>query len=354
MVETTSARAAQKQLVDKSFDLLVVDNLMPGMTGLELIRELSQTMPPSSGRRVLMMTAHATVESAIEAMKLGALDYLQKPFEVEELLALVSHALEHQRLRSQRQYSDQRAQRRVQPLRHRRTEPRDAGGDPARRARGADQEHGPHHRRDRHRQGDGRARDPPPQRAADMPLIKVNCAAIPETLLESELFGHVRGAFTGATMTKRGKFALAGWRIDLPRRDRHADHVDPGEAAARPPGARIRAARRGTDPAGRGARHRRHQPRSQADGGDGKFLEDLYYRLNVIPIEIPPLRDRREDIAVLDRSLRGQAHGSATGKRIERLEDDVVQALTQLRLARQRARAREHDRARGGRWRPAR
>src|SRR5205814_5764958 len=92
------------QMLEKAFDLLVVDNIMPGMTGLELIREMSQTMPPSERPQVLMMTAHATVESAIEAMKLGALDYLQKPFEVEELLALVSHALEHQRLRSQRQY----------------------------------------------------------------------------------------------------------------------------------------------------------------------------------------------------------------------------------------------------------
>src|SRR5207302_10545330 len=74
VVETTSARGAQKQLLEKSFDLLVVDNIMPGMTGLELIRELSQTVPPSERPQVLMMTAHATVESAIEAMKLGALD----------------------------------------------------------------------------------------------------------------------------------------------------------------------------------------------------------------------------------------------------------------------------------------
>jgi DNA-binding NtrC family response regulator len=93
VVETTSAHAAQRHLVEKSFDLLVVDNLMPGMTGLELIREISQNMTPSERPQVLMMTAHATIESAIEAMKLGALDYLQKPFEVEELLALVTHAL---------------------------------------------------------------------------------------------------------------------------------------------------------------------------------------------------------------------------------------------------------------------
>ena len=74
VVETTSARGAQKHLGDRSFDLLVIDNLMPGMTGLELIREISQTMPLSERPQVLMMTAHATVESAIEAMKLGALD----------------------------------------------------------------------------------------------------------------------------------------------------------------------------------------------------------------------------------------------------------------------------------------
>ena len=104
VIEAQSAREAQRQLGERAFDLLVVDNLMPGMTGLELIRDMAQTMPQTERPQVLMMTAHATVESAIEAMKLGALDYLQKPFEVDELLALVRHALEHQRLRSERQY----------------------------------------------------------------------------------------------------------------------------------------------------------------------------------------------------------------------------------------------------------
>ena len=104
VVETTSAKGAQRQLGEKSFDLLVVDNVMPGMTGLELIREMAQTMPPAERPQVLMMTAHATVESAIEAMKLGALDYLQKPFEIDELLVVVRRALEHQRLRTEYRY----------------------------------------------------------------------------------------------------------------------------------------------------------------------------------------------------------------------------------------------------------
>src|SRR5690606_33744084 len=99
-VEASTSREAQRHLEQRAFDVLVVDNIMPGMTGLELIRHLAQTLPPTERPQVLMMTAHATVESAIEAMKLGALDYLQKPFEVEELLALVRHALDHHRLRS--------------------------------------------------------------------------------------------------------------------------------------------------------------------------------------------------------------------------------------------------------------
>ena len=104
VIEATSAHDALRHLADKSFDVLIADNIMPGMTGLELVREIVRTMPESDRPLLLMMTAHATVESAIEAMKLGALDYLQKPFEVDELLAQVNHALAHQRLRSERQY----------------------------------------------------------------------------------------------------------------------------------------------------------------------------------------------------------------------------------------------------------
>src|ERR1051325_8112485 len=209
VVETTSARGAQRQLVEKAFDLLVVDNVMPGMTGLELIREIAQTMPPSERPQVLMMTAHATVESAIEAMKLGALDYLQKPFEIDELLVVVRRALDHQRLRTEhrclvserdeqfdhygiigRSRAIQEVIRRAELVAETKSTVLITGETGTGKELVARAIH-----------------DRSAQR--DMPLIKVNCAAIPETLLESELFGHVRGAFTVATTTKKGRFVLA-------------------------------------------------------------------------------------------------------------------------------------------------
>ena len=181
----------------------------------------------------------------------------------------------------------------------------------------------------------------------DMPLIKVNCAAIPETLLESELFGHVRGAFTGATMTKRGKFALAdGGSIFL-------DEIGTMTTAIQAKLLRVLQERE-FEPLG-AERTQRVDVRVIAATNrdlkqmvaDGKFQEDLYYRLNVIPIEIPPLRDRREDIAVLVEHF-VEKHRQRTGKRIDRLEDDVVTGADAVRLAGQCPRAGEHDRA-GGR-----
>jgi DNA-binding NtrC family response regulator len=326
VVEATSAREAQRQLGERSFDLLVVDNLMPGMTGLELIRELSQTYPPSDRPQVLMMTAHATVESAIEAMKLGALDYLQKPFEVDELLVVVRHALEHHRLRSDRQYL---ISERMEEFNHYGIVGRSrAMQDVIQRAElvaqtkstvlimgetGTGKEmvaRAIHHR----------------SAQREMPLIKVNCAAIPETLLESELFGHVRGAFTGATTTKRGKFALA---------DGSTIFLD--EIATMSPALQAKLLRvlqeREFEPLGAERTHRVDVRVIAATNrdlkqmvSDGKFQEDLYYRLNVIPIQIPSLRERREDIPVLIEHF-VEKHTQRTGKRIDRIDDQVLAAL---------------------------
>src|SRR5262249_52429124 len=104
VVATESGREARRLLGQRLFDVLLVDNLMPDMTGLDLIPDLAAATIESERPQVLMMTAHATVESAIAAMKLGALDYLQKPFEIDELLVVVQRAMEHQSLRTQHRY----------------------------------------------------------------------------------------------------------------------------------------------------------------------------------------------------------------------------------------------------------
>lgn len=327
VVEVSSARTVRQLLTERSFDLLVLDNIMPGMTGLELLRELTETMPAADRPQVVMMTAHATVNSAIDAMKLGALDYLQKPFEVDELLVVARHALERQKLQNERQYllSERSADfnhygivgrsRAVEEVIKRAelvaetkstvliTGETGTGKELVARAI--------HHR----------------SAQRDMPLIKVNCAAIPETLLESELFGHVRGAFTGAMLTKRGKFALAdGGSIFL------------DEIATMSTGLQAKLLRvlqeREFEPLGAERTQRVDVRVIAATNRDltqlvaeGKFQEDLYYRLNVIPIAIPALRERREDIPLLlDHFI--QKHTQRTGKRIDRVDPEVEQILT--------------------------
>ena len=104
VVDTTSPRQAQKLLAERPFDVLVVDNMMPELSGLDLIRDYVGSTAEGERAQILMMTAHATVESAIEAMKLGTLDYLLKPFEIDELIVVVRRALDHQRLRTEHRY----------------------------------------------------------------------------------------------------------------------------------------------------------------------------------------------------------------------------------------------------------
>jgi transcriptional regulator with GAF, ATPase, and Fis domain len=168
--------------------------------------------------------------------------------------------------------------------------------------------------------------DRSPQR--DMPLIKVNCAAIPESLLESELFGHVRGAFTGASATKKGKFALAdGGTIFL-------DEIGTMSPTLQAKLLRVLQERE-FEPLG-SERSEKVDLRVIAATNrdlrqmvaDGRFQEDLFYRLNVIPIALPPLRERREDIPLLlDHFVR--KHAQRTGRRIERIDDGVLTALQQ-------------------------
>jgi two-component system, NtrC family, response regulator AtoC len=326
VVATASPREARRLLADRSFDLLIVDNRMPEITGLEMIRELVATTTELERPHIIMMTAHATVDNAIEAMKLGAYDFLQKPFEVDELLVAARRALEHQRLSGEHRYllaereeefdhygivGRSRAIQdvltrieRVAPSRSTVLVTGETGTGKELVARAI--------------------HDRSPQRA--MPLIKVNCAAIPEPLLESELFGHVRGAFTGAVSNKKGKFALAdGGTVFL---DEIGTLTTPVQAKL------LRVLQeREFEPLG-AERTQRIEVRViaatnrdlRALVADGRFQEDLFYRLNVIPIELPPLRERREDIPLLVEHF-VRKHVQRTGKRIERVEKGALGAL---------------------------
>src|SRR3954453_20104875 len=328
VVDASRARHAQRLLAERTFDLFIVDNVMPEVSGLDLIREVVASTAEQERPQILMMTAHATVESALEAMKLGALDYLQKPFEIDELLVVVRRALEHQRLRTEYRY-----------LRSERDEQFDNYGIVgrsrvmqeiiARAERVADTKStvlitG--------ETGTGKelvARAIHNRSAQrDMPLIKVNCAAIPESLLESELFGHVRGAFTGAATSKKGKFALAdGGSIFL-------DEIGTMSPALQAKLLRVLQERE-FEPLGAERTEKVDLRVIAATNRDlrqmvaeGKFQEDLFYRLNVIPIELPPLRERRDDIpSLVEHFIR--KHAQRTGRRVERIEDAVLAALQQ-------------------------
>ena len=327
VVTAANAREAARCLSERAFDLLVIDFLMPDRTGLDVIREMAASMPESERPAVVMMTAHGSIESAVEAMKLGARDYLQKPFEVEELLVLARRALEDQRARTGLRYllSERDAEfdhygiiGRSRPIR-----------DVIARAELVAESKSTVLLTGETGTGKELVARAIHARSAQrsMPMIKVNCAAIPETLLESELFGHVRGAFTGATFTKKGRFALAdGGTIFL-------DEIGTISLTVQSKLLRVLQERE-FEPLG-AERTQRVDVRVIAATNrdlrqlvaDGRFLEDLFYRLNVIPVEMPPLRERREDIPMLvDHFVRRFAE--RTGKTIEGVDEKALAELT--------------------------
>ena len=323
----SNAREATRWLNDRAFDLLVIDFLMPDRTGLDVIRDLAASTPEAERPAIVMMTAHGSIESAVEAMKLGASDYLQKPFEVDELLVLARRALADQRARTGLRYllSERDAEfdhygiiGRSRPIR-----------DVITRAEMVAESKSTILLTGETGTGKELVARAIHERSAQrsMPMIKVNCAAIPETLLESELFGHVRGAFTGASFTKKGRFALAdGGTIFL-------DEI--GTIALSVQAKLLRVLQdREFEPLGAERTQRVDVRVIAATNRDlrqlvaeGKFLEDLFYRLNVIPIEMPPLRDRPEDIPLLvDHFVRRFAE--RTGKTIDGVDEKAMAELS--------------------------
>ncbi|MEZ5416922.1 MAG: sigma-54 dependent transcriptional regulator [Vicinamibacterales bacterium] len=314
---TTASRAleGQRLLAEQSFDVLIIDYRMPDRSGMDVIKDVVATTPDGERPAIVMMTAHGSVESAVEAMKLGAHDYLQKPFDIDELLLTARRALAAQRARTELTYlrNERDAEfdhygivgrsrvmmeisRRIDLVAQSRSTVLITGETGTGKELVARAIHD--RSQQRHR-----------------PLIKVNCAAIPDTLIESELFGHVRGAFTGATSAKKGRFALAdGGTIFL---DEIATLGAPVQAKL------LRVLQeREFEPLG-SERTERVDVRViaatnrdlRALAAEGRFQEDLYYRLQVIPIELPPLRDRLDDLpALVDHFV--QKFAQRLGKRI--------------------------------------
>jgi two-component system response regulator AtoC len=326
VAEAINARVAMTLLGERQFDLIVADNLMPGMSGLDFLREVTTMFTGPERPQTVLMTAHGSTQIVRDAFKLGVEDFLEKPFEVDELLALARRAVNSHRLQTEKQYliSERDAEfnhygivgrsrvmqdvlERVQLVAQSKSTVLVTGETGTGKEMVARLIH--------HRSGQ-----------AEMPLIKVNCAAIPDTLLESELFGHVRGAFTGATANKRGKFALAdGGTIFL-------DEIGTMSPAIQSKLLRVLQERE-FEPLGAERTQRVDVRVIAATNRDlthmvseGKFQEDLYYRLNVIPIAIPPLRERPEDIPVLAEHF-VEKHRQRTGKRITGMDPDVLEAL---------------------------
>lgn len=272
--------------------VLITDLKMPGMDGLELLRIVRDRFPQVL---TVIMTAHGSVETAVEAMKLGAFDYLTKPFKLDEVKLVVERALSH--------------------ARHRYDDNGDDDGDddfgllgrsePMQRLRQAIRQAGPTDASILIRGETGTGKElvaraiHAESNRADGPFIKLNCAALPETLLESELFGHERGAFTGATTQKPGRFERA-----------HKGTIFLDEIGDISPATQVRLLRvlqeREFERVG-GTQTLRVDVRViaathrdlEAAVAAGEFRQDLYYRLNVVPIEVPRLADRTEDLPLL-------------------------------------------------------
>ena len=311
-------------LKNTTIDLVLSDIRMPGMNGLDLlktVKETDVTIP------VILMTAFATVESAITALREGAYDYLLKPFDKLDTLELtVAQALQWRRLLNENEYLRQEVDRQY-PFKQiigtspaiqqvfeliRRVAPTTStvlitgesgtGKELVARA----------------------IHEASPQK--DKPMVKVNCVAIPDTLLESELFGHVKGAFTDASSTRAGKFDLA---------DKSTIFLDEiGDMSLSLQAKILRVLQeREFEPVG-GTMPKKVDVRVIAATNrtlrelisQGKFREDLFFRLNVVPIHIAPLRDRREDIPALA-SYFLQKFSEKTGKKIKKISPGTFNFL---------------------------
>jgi len=319
--EAGNAEGALRAVSFRAVDLVLTDLRMPGRDGIQILDGIHAINPELP---VIVMTAFGTVASAVDAMKRGAADYLTKPVDLDELELLVARTLERRALLSENEALREQVESRyrLKGLETSNARMAEAINLAARAAAsratilvrgesGTGKEllaRAIHFTSPRHK----------------APLVAVNVAALPETLLESELFGHERGAFTGADRERRGRFELAdGGTLfldeigDLPKGTQvKLLRVLQEQAFERLGGSRTVK----VDVRVVAATHRD----LEAMVKEGQFRDDLYYRLNVVSVTIPPLRERKEDIPLLvDQFLRSLA-GEGPGKQVSREAMDLL------------------------------
>jgi two-component system, NtrC family, nitrogen regulation response regulator NtrX len=315
-----SGEACLDRLTRAAFDVILLDVWLPGADGLATlarIRERQLDVP------VVMISGHGNIESAVRAIKLGAFDFIEKPLSLEKTMLVVRNALRQRRLEAENRALRARVDRHLQmvgesyAMRQLREQVAMAAPTNGRVLIYGDNGTGKElvartiHALSRRRAG---------------PFVEVNCAAIPEELIESELFGHVKGAFTGAVGDRRGKFEVAdGGTIFL-------DEI--GDMSLKTQAKVLRVLQEQVvEPVGGTAGVRvdvrvlaATNKELTAEIRAGRFREDLYFRLNVIPIAVPPLRDRADDIPLLaGHFMAGFAR--EYGRRMKTLDASAVAAL---------------------------
>ena len=316
-------REALSVLATDEIDLVIADLRMPRLSGEQLLKEVAESHPTV---RVIILTGHATVEVAVQAMRDGAYDFLEKPVNLERLSLLVERALAERKLT----LSNRELRRELE----RQQTSRGMLGNSAAMSRVLEmvEQVAPSRASVLITGESGVGKEVVAESIhrssprADQPLVKVHCAALAESLLESELFGHEKGAFTGAVGRKRGRFELA-----------HMGTIFLDEIGEISPSVQIKLLRVLQDRAFErvggeervqvdvrviAATNRNLKEETEA----GRFRDDLFYRLNVVNIQVPPLRERREDIPILAAGMLKQLAGE-NSKEIDGFDADASQRL---------------------------
>jgi len=320
VLKAVSGEEALRLIEDEQPNLVLLDIWLPEMDGIAVLKSIKAAYPQI---QVVMMSGHGTIETAVKATKLGAFDFIEKPLSLEKVILAVNHALEFVRLEEENILLRQKVSHEYELTGNSNVivelkemidivAPTNAwilimgenGTGKELVARSL------HHQ----------------SRRAQKPFIEVNCAAIPEDLIESELFGHERGSFTGATAKRRGKFEMANEGTIF------LDEVADMSLKAQAKVLRILQEKRfervggnrliQTDVRVLAATNKELEKEMDA----GRFRQDLFYRLNVIPLRVPPLRERKDDIPLLvNRFLNDFA--MKEGETVKAVTDEVLAAL---------------------------